>query len=220
MANSDDGTRKSSRPPPRSQPLLPRPTTPQSVVEIPKAIVVSGADKFGVSRRDPTDLVEDGTTYSVRSKAKDLIGQRKDKLIAFIDHPLGEADDHQMHTQNMENAGKWARWVFLQTPFVVLIPWWPMAVFITESAYQPRVLGDQLLIIRKVINVLVQCGGFVSPHMRQHEEHARRFGVSVAALTQYAVPGPYGPLPPEQGERNYHRAIGELSKAMDHSRPT
>lgn len=211
MASSDDGRPRKLR----------RPSSPQSIIEIPKAIVVAGGDKIGVGRRaDPIDLVEDGTTYSVRSKAKDLIGQRKDKLIAFIDHPLGERDDLVLFQQNMENAGKWAKWVFLQTPFVVQIPWWPMAVIITESAHQPRILGDQLLLVRKVINVLVQCGGFVSPHMRQHEEHARRFGVPVAALTQYAIPGPYGPLPPEQGERNYHRAIGELSKAMDNSRPT
>lgn len=125
-----------------------------------------------------------------------------------------------LHAQNMENAGKWARWIFLQTPFVVLIPWWPMAVFITESEYQARILGDQLLLIRKVANVLVQCGGYVSPHMREHEEHARRVGVPVAALTQYAIPGPYGPLPPESSDRSYHRAIKELSKAMDNSRPT
>lgn len=148
---------------------------------------------------------------------------RRDR--AYIDHPLGERDDFHLHTQNMENAGKWYRWVTLQTPLVCIMPWWVNQVFVPEQDHQPRLLADQLDIITHCCSLLIQCGGFVSPHMAEHERHARRAGISVAQLTQYAIPSAYGPLPPEPGsqdkneQRSYRAALKELSRALNEAHP-
>lgn len=143
----------------------------------------------------------------------------REKTMVYVDHPLGERSDVEKWTQNIDNAGKWAKWLFKQTPFAILIPWWPLVVLIDDPMDQPRLLTDQVLMILRCADILVQCGGNVSTHMREHEEHARRKKIPVANLTQFAVHSPYGALPPDdsfkQQRSEYRRAIAELSRAFD-----
>lgn len=166
--------------------------------------------------------------YSItRGRAKSPTGpQQRDKLamnpklVGYIDHPLGERDDLVKYHQNMENAGIWSRWVFAQTSqIIVLIPWWPMLVVLPENEHQTRLLTDQEFIIRKLSNILIQCGGFVSPHMMDHERIARRHNVVVAQLTQFAVHTELGPRPPHSNDRSYPFALKELSRSVREATP-
>lgn len=140
---------------------------------------------------------------------------RRGKLVAYVDHPLGERDTFEAliaRQENIESAGRWIRWLVEHTHLVVLVPWWPLVAVADEDKHRTRLMADQKIMIYRCADILVQCGDFVSPHMMDHERFAMRpkTPIVVCNLTQFSDRG----HPPERGAK-YQAALRALSKAID-----
>ena len=112
--------------------------------------------------------------------------------------------------ENIENAGRWIRWLIENTHLVVLVPWWPLIAVVDDERHRSRLMVDQVYMITRCSDLLIQCGGHVSPHMQDHERVGRRrkIPVAIANLTQF------GRMPPQRGA-TFQACMRELSRAMD-----
>jgi len=122
------------------------------------------------------------------------------KLWVYLSHAIGEDDQYGKMRDNIANVGEWFRFFIDNTQYVVQCPWYIYAVALHGGLHVPRRLIDSIAAIDRS-DVVVQCGGYISPHMSNYEaKAARRVGTLVADITKYGV------LPPDKGT-DYAEAI-------------
>lgn len=112
-------------------------------------------------------------------------------LVAFISHPLGDRlDDPVAWHDNLANASEWIRFVIDTTTYVVQAPWFVYALVHQDVQKAGRRLVDSLTAMERS-DVLLQCGGYLSPHMINYDaKTARRLGLPIVDLTSFGVTPP------------------------------
>src|SRR5258706_2447777 len=118
-------------------------------------------------------------------------------VVVYVSHPIGEGDraDLEKRSDNIANAGEWMRFFINTTRWVMLCPWYVYAITHGDQIHAPRRLIDQLATLERC-DLLVLCGGFMSPHMRFDVKSAKRHGIPIVDLT------PLGVVPPATSEDN------------------
>ena len=112
-------------------------------------------------------------------------------LVVYISHPVGEINGDAMSVRhdNIANAGDWIRLLAECTSWTLCCPWYPLVVALDDHKWDTRRMRDALDVLERC-DMLVLCGGIVSPHMRIEFQRARRLGMPIIDLT------PYGVIPP------------------------
>lgn len=105
--------------------------------------------------------------------------------LAYVSHPIGYGDEAQ---RNMTNASAWIRFLVEHTRWALACPWFAYRVILPVEL-QGRALVDQVTILQRC-DLLVICGGAVSPHMEHELTAARRRDIPVVDLTGYGVEPP------------------------------
>lgn len=109
-------------------------------------------------------------------------------LVVYLSHPLGEEDSSD-RGDNISNALEWFRFFVGHTRWALTAPWYPYAIALRETIYGERQLVDQLRIMERC-DILVLCGGWISPHMHEEIKRAHRLGIPVLDLTMMGVRPP------------------------------
>ena len=110
-------------------------------------------------------------------------------LVAYLSHPIGPLGPFEALVErgdNLENAGRWLRFLIEHSRWAIMCPWLAYTTAIGSSLYGPRALMDQLSLLERC-DVLVQVGGWESPHMQIEGNQARRLGIPVINLTQFGI---------------------------------
>lgn len=112
-------------------------------------------------------------------------------LVAYLTHPLGpkNGDEVIARQDNIASAVSWFRFLVETTRWVINCPWFSYIVAADEEIHRPRALMDQMFLLDRS-DMLVQTGGYISPHMEIEEKRARWRGIPVVNLT------PFGRHPP------------------------
>ena len=136
-------------------------------------------------------------------------------MIAYLSHALGDGhsnlDELTAKASNIEQAGRWFRFVVETTSWTVCWPWYPYVIYM-DWRWGDRSRNDQARMIR-VANVLVLTGGVVTDHMLDDRDEANYMRIPVLDLTELAR-GNAGQPPTDRGEppwsvdaaRSYMRA--------------
>lgn len=106
-------------------------------------------------------------------------------LLAFVAHPLGGGDDR---AANLLRACRWFVWTATVLGLDPVAPWIPVSMIWTEERRE-----EGLSINRGLLghcDLLLLCGGRVSPGMAQEKAWAEDLGLRVVDLTFL------GPEPP------------------------
>lgn len=105
---------------------------------------------------------------------------------AYLDHPLGEGNGQLTINRhdNVANACSWFDFVFRTTRWAITAPWFAYVMASDDPALRPRAHVAQRILLERQ-DILIQCGGEISPHMRLNRELALRSGISVVDLTAY-----------------------------------
>lgn len=114
-------------------------------------------------------------------------------LVAYLTHPLGEADtgeDMIKRSENMANAISWLRFLVLGTKWAVSMPWFVYTVGLPESSTRPRAAADRILFLERS-DLLVMTGGRMSPHMRIEYQCACAIPIPVPDLTDMGEAPPW-----------------------------
>lgn len=104
--------------------------------------------------------------------------------VAYLSHPIGDADDYALRGDNVANAGRWLNFLIDHTRWAVLCPWLAYSNAMPGTLYGPRALTDQIMLLERC-DFLVQVGGSISPHMEIERNHAVRHEIPIVNLTQY-----------------------------------
>lgn len=110
-------------------------------------------------------------------------------LVAYLAHPIGELDDFERVGDNFANAMDWVRFFADSTNWAIIAPWHLYSISIGASIYGPRRLADQLAVLDRA-DILILCGGYVSPHMHAEIRRAHRNGTPVLDLSMLGVTPP------------------------------
>lgn len=92
---------------------------------------------------------------------------------AYITHPLGEKHNGHHRQNHLANALTWFRWIFDVTGWPTEAPWITYAMTVDEEILRPKVLAH-VAILQSCANVIIACGGQISPHMEQDRLRAER----------------------------------------------
>jgi hypothetical protein len=110
--------------------------------------------------------------------------------VAYLSHPIGPADrieDLTAHHDNLEHASAWLRFLINHTPWAIMCPWLAyLNAFGKSELYGPRALTDQVMMLERC-DLLVQVGGWKSPHMAIEANHAKRRDMFVVDLTDLGL---------------------------------
>lgn len=122
-------------------------------------------------------------------------------LIAYLSHPVGPGNGHGMVQKhdNIANASEWLRFLVETTRWAIVCPWFSYLAALGTELHRPRGLIDQLMILERC-DILVLCGGWISPHMRLEHTRAIKHGIPILDLTNY------GDRPPRAGSQEFERA--------------
>lgn len=122
-------------------------------------------------------------------------------LIAYLSHPVGPGNGHGLvqKQDNIANASEWLRFLVESTRWAIVCPWFSYIAALGSELHRPRGLIDQLMILERC-DLLVLCGGWLSPHMRLEHSRAIKHGIPILDLTDY------GERPPDRGSSEYERA--------------
>ena len=96
-------------------------------------------------------------------------------VVAYLDHPLGEGDgDRTVElVENTASALDWFRFMKRVTMWSIQCPWYISIVAgMGEMRFPVRDMRDRIAVLRRC-DIYIMVGGFVSPHMRIHENHCR-----------------------------------------------
>jgi hypothetical protein len=131
-----------------------------------------------------------------------------DRIHAYISHPLGEDSRNGTMRDNIAHMGDWIRYFISITDYVLMAPWYVYAITLTELIHAPRRLVDSMAAIERC-DVVIQCGGYLSPHMANYEaKAAKRVGTPIADLTSLGV------LPPDPSDDNAVLVINRIERAI------
>lgn len=104
--------------------------------------------------------------------------------VAYLSHPIGDSDTPEQRGDNIENAGRWLAFIIDNTKWAVMCPWLAYTVSMNSALYGPRALTDQIALLERC-DLLVQVGGWLSPHMEIEQNHAKRHDVPIINLTRF-----------------------------------
>lgn len=112
--------------------------------------------------------------------------------VAYLSHPIGPPDQSigGQQASNVDDASRWLRLLVSATKWAVVCPWLAYTTAVGDALYGPKALVDQIAILERC-DLLVQIGGWVSPHMEIERNHANRIGIPVASFIDL------GPRPPK-----------------------
>lgn len=131
--------------------------------------------------------------------------------VAYLSHPIGPswgADEMAVHRDNLEHANQWLRFLIAHTPWAIICPWLAYLNAIGSAAlYGPRALTDQIMILERA-DLIVQVGGWQSPHMQIEANHGRRRGMPLVDLTDLGL----RPIQEEHIARQLNLRIAVLEK--------
>jgi hypothetical protein len=128
-----------------------------------------------------------------------------DEPLAYLSHSIGFGNGAETvrRYDNIANAGEWLVFLVDHTGWMVVMPWHTNAVFLREL-HRPRAMADQLRVVKRC-DVLVLCGGAISPHMQHEIRQARRNQVAIVDLTDLGWKPPL----------NHPNPGGMLDKRLD-----
>lgn len=107
--------------------------------------------------------------------------------IVYLSHPLGSSQNDEVvqHYDNISNAGEWLGFLIEHTRWAVMCPW---LAYLRASGFRdlhrPRALVDQIRMLERS-DLVIQVGGWKSPHMLIEERHALRNDMPVLDLTSF-----------------------------------
>jgi hypothetical protein len=110
-------------------------------------------------------------------------------LVAYLSHPIGPQDRYEAmeeHHDNLEHAHSWFKFLVAHTRWAILAPWLAYLAAVGQDLYGPRALTDQVTLLGRC-DLLVQVGGWISPHMTIEQNHAKRMGIRVVNLADLGV---------------------------------
>jgi hypothetical protein len=138
-------------------------------------------------------------------------------VVAYLTHPLGERDAGQGmdYPDNVAGAMQWLKFLVMATQWAVVCPWFPYLVALDETFYGRRAFIDNLEVLCRS-DVLVLCGGRMSPHMSQELRMAGNAGLIGKAIPVLDLLG-LGAAPPwnrlDQARRDIAAKAAELGVA-------
>jgi hypothetical protein len=108
--------------------------------------------------------------------------------VAYLSHPIGPSDAvgdiaTRPRQETFSYAGQWLRFLVNHTPWAIMCPW--LAYLNSMGAadlYGPRALTNQIMMLERC-DIVVQAGGWVSPHMQIEANHAKRRDMAILDLT-------------------------------------
>lgn len=113
-------------------------------------------------------------------------------LVVYLSHPMGEEDSTD-RGDNIANAMSWFKFLVDHTRWSMAAPWFIYSTALRNVIYGERQLVDQLRLLERC-DILVLCGGWISPVMHEEIKRAHRLGIPVLDLTMMGV------RPPDEGE--------------------
>lgn len=108
-------------------------------------------------------------------------------LVCYLAHPIGAGDSPEAlegRQDNIANALAWLQWLVDHTPWAIAAPWLPYVQRLDESTYRPRGLRDNIVMLERC-DLIVLCGGTISPGMQAEKEFARDNGLPCVDLTSF-----------------------------------
>jgi len=117
-------------------------------------------------------------------------------IVAYLTHPMGEADEDggSLRGDNVANAMQWFKFLVMTTRWCITCPWFVYIAAVDDVFHRPRAMRDQIELIGRS-DLVVMCGGRVSPHMELEKNHAQRRireAIPVLDLTTLGVMPPWG----------------------------
>lgn len=109
------------------------------------------------------------------------------KLVAYLAHPVGH--DPVQREKNIANTRAWLRFLVDHTDYAISVPWLPYVCELEEELYRDRGIADDLASLERC-DIVILCGGRVSPGMAAEADHAHRHGIPVVDLTGYGYTPP------------------------------
>jgi hypothetical protein len=109
--------------------------------------------------------------------------------VAYLSHPIGPSDridELSAHHDNLEHAGLWLRFLVSHSAWAIMCPWLAYVTAVGTTIYGPRALTDQIMLLERC-DVLVQVGGWHSPHMEIEANHAKRRDIPIVDLTDLGL---------------------------------
>ncbi len=109
-------------------------------------------------------------------------------IVGYLSHTLGSSngDDSIKRHDNIANAGRWTHYLVSAVPWIIVLPWFP---YVSLNIHRERGFADQLRFIKRC-DVLILCGGIISPHMKYEIEWADRYRVAVVDLCDFGYSPP------------------------------
>lgn len=106
--------------------------------------------------------------------------------VAYLSHPIGPIGEFEPTTggergDNLVNAGEWLKFLIKHTRWAIMCPWLAYTTVVDSALHGPRALTDQIMLLERC-DILVQVGGWVSPHMEIEFNHASRMGLQIISL--------------------------------------
>lgn len=122
-------------------------------------------------------------------------------LIAYLSHPVGPGNGHGMVQKhdNIAKASEWIGYLVEATHWPIVCPWFAYLAALGTELKRPRGLIDQLMILERC-DLLVLCGGWISPHMRLEHSRAVKHGIPILDLTDF------GEYPPRYGTESFDKS--------------
>lgn len=133
--------------------------------------------------------------------------------VAYLSHPIGSSqggDELVHHHDNLAHADAWKQFLIENTKWALLCP---VYVANIRVLHQPRALMGQITLLLRA-DIVVQVGGWISPHMEIERNHADRNQIPILNLT------PYGYHPPTDDRQvraimdALHKQMAKLEQAM------
>ena len=115
-------------------------------------------------------------------------------LLAYASHPIGPSqaiDEKIERLNNIARANDWIRFLVKHTRFAFVAPALTYITALDVDMHTPRSMADCRLVLSRC-DVLVQWGGWMSPHMVIDRNHAMNHGQPVVDFTTiYGVDPPW-----------------------------
>jgi len=113
------------------------------------------------------------------------------KVVAYLTHPLGPSLSYfdSSRRDNIANATSWVRWMMNHTDWAVNAIWLTYILAAEDINIQRHFL-DQMANMERC-DVLVLCGGMITPHMKVECEFARKCKMPIVDMPpqSYRIPG-------------------------------
>lgn len=114
------------------------------------------------------------------------------KFVGYLAHPVGPSrtsEEQEARSANIRNALGWLRFLVDHTPWSISAPWLPYVMTLEEEIYRDRGIADDLAGLERC-DLVVLCGGRISPGMEAEAAFARKKSIPVVDLTSLGYKAP------------------------------